>query len=84
MLLNNLLLEELKNSCECPEKFQLLDFLGVGLGTFFITHGVFVLRKHNEETALIEMMLGAIMVFIHSQRFFFAKELGINDGGTVI
>lgn len=51
------------------EKFQPLDALGVALGSYFIYQGT-----TNRAPDWLTISLGAIMVYIHSQRFFFAPQ----------
>lgn len=51
------------------DKFEPLDFLGVALGSYFIYNGV--TRKGPQ---WLNISLGAIMVYIHSQRFFYAPK----------
>jgi hypothetical protein len=51
------------------KQYQPLDFLGVALGSYFIYQGV----THRAPDWLT-ISLGAIMVFIHSQRFFYAPQ----------
>lgn len=48
-----------------PVPFHPLDFLGVGLGTFF-------LWRSWRDGRTLGMALGALMIAIHSVRFFYA------------
>jgi len=73
-MINTLLTEEMRNACDCPEKFQLLDFLGVLLGLFFVFDAMQRLERGADNMANAELALGAIMIFIHSRRFLFTKD----------
>lgn len=59
--------EEIRNWIGTPARYQLLDFLGVGLGSYFLWEGW---GRNNFNVAL-----GAIMIFIHSQRFLYAPQV---------
>ena len=52
-----------------PEAYHVLDFLGVALGSYFIWHGA-----TDRGPAWLTIGLGSIMVWIHSQRFFYAPQ----------
>ena len=54
---------------EIGMKWQPLDFLGVALGSYFLYDGV----THKGKD-WITIALGAIMIYIHSQRFFYAPQ----------
>ena len=54
---------------EIGHKWQPLDFLGVALGSYFIYDGV-----THKGPDWLTISLGAIMVYIHSQRFFYAPQ----------
>lgn len=79
MVLSQVELEEIRSVCNCPKKFQLLDFMGVSFGAFFLTDGLKRLVKQKKITPAptIEVVFGSIMVYIHSRRFVYAKSLGI-------
>ncbi len=68
--------QEIRNHCDCPEKFQLIDALGSGLGAFFFIKNWKELkdRKFNGWNAM-GLGLGAIMMYIHTGRFFYAKKV---------
>ena len=67
--------EELKNFCNCPEKYQLIDFLGAGLGAFFIIqNGIFLKRKFSYWN-LAGLGLGVLMFYIHTARFHYAEQV---------
>lgn len=68
-VVDQLITEELRNAAGTPQKFQLLDFLGVGLGTWFIVE---TLRRRDP--SYVNVGLGAIMIYIHSQRFLVAPQ----------
>jgi len=74
-MINQLIKEELRSNCNCPKKFQLLDFGGVALGTFFIIDSIRRIKRGENGFAKVELGLGFIMALIHSTRFFYAKEL---------
>jgi len=75
MIKNQLLEEELRNAFGCPQRFQLLDFLGVGLGSYFALFAAEILKKNpGNKLAVVAVGLGAIMIFIHSQRFFVSED----------
>ncbi len=50
-----------------PARYHLLDFLGVALGSFFLW------RSWRDRRPLA-MGLGALMIVIHSTRFFYAPQ----------
>ncbi len=52
-----------------PEPFEAIDFLGVALGSYFLYEGV-----TGKGPQWLTISLGAIMVYIHSQRFFYAPQ----------
>ncbi len=52
-----------------PEPFELIDLLGFGLGAYFLYDGV--TRKGPQ---WLTVSLGAIMIYIHTQRFFYAPQ----------
>ncbi len=52
-----------------PEQFELIDLLGFGLGAYFLYDGV--TRKGPQ---WLTISLGAIMIYIHTQRFFYAPQ----------
>lgn len=52
-----------------PQRYQALDFLGVGMGIFLLWAGL--TGKASRESLII---LGLIAFGIHSQRFLFAPQ----------
>ena len=52
-----------------PKPFKPIDLLGVGLGSYFIYSAV-----TNKAPPWLTISLGAIMIYIHSQRFFYAPQ----------
>ncbi len=52
-----------------PRKWQLLDFMGVAYGTYFIWES-WTRRKPN----LTNIMIATTMLYIHSERFFYAPQ----------
>lgn len=51
------------------EQYELFDALGAGLGAFFLWQAVS--GKHLRWASAV---LGGIMIYIHTQRFFYAPE----------
>lgn len=68
-LVDQLLEEELRNWQGTPRPFQLLDFLGVGLGSYFLWDGW---GRNN-----LNVALGAVMIYIHAQRFLLAPPITV-------
>lgn len=52
-----------------PEPFEVIDLLGFALGSYFLWNGV---TKKGPQWLTVS--LGAIMMYIHSQRFFYAPQ----------
>jgi len=52
-----------------PEPFETIDLLGVALGSYFLYNGV-----TGKGPQWLTISLGAVMVYIHSQRFFYAPQ----------
>ena len=81
MVLSQLQYEELKNYCNIPDKYQLIDFLGAGLGTFFIINNARQMYKDTQRGDKISgwnfvgLGLGSVMLYIHTARFFWAEEI---------
>lgn len=77
-LLHDLELEEIRANCNCPARFHLGDFLGVGFASFFAIDG---LRRWNEPGerfwAASSIFLASWMTWIHTKRFIYGSELGI-------
>lgn len=69
-ILNRLEDEERKSVANISQKFTLLDFGGVLLGSYFVWDGI---NRPKSNRASIEMMLGAVMIYIHSRRFMTGK-----------
>lgn len=68
--MNNLIKQDLRAGwLEIGKAYQPLDFLGVALGSYFIYQGV-----THKAPDWLTVSLGAIMIYIHSQRFFFAPQ----------
>ena len=53
-----------------PRRFEVIDFLGIALGSYFLYDGV---TKKGPQWVTIS--LGTIMIYLHSQRFFYARFL---------
>lgn len=76
-LLNRIETEEIRAFCECPSQFQVLDFTGTALGTFFALDGIRRFKKEGEQPwAGISIVLGGFMIYVHSRRFVRGSELG--------
>lgn len=52
-----------------PEVFTPYDFLGAALGAYFIYQGA-----TKQCNPLVNVGLGSVMLFIHTQRFFYAPR----------
>lgn len=50
-----------------PRKFEVIDLLGFALGSYFLYDGV-----TGKGPQWVSISLGAIMMYIHSRRFFYA------------
>ena len=81
MVLDPIIIEEIKSVCNCPERFTLLDFIGAGFGAFFVIDGLRRTVKNKKITPAptIETVFGSAMVYIHTKRFFYAEQLGIKQ-----
>tara|TARA_Y100000296_G_C5106684_1_gene222933 strand:- start:477 stop:725 length:249 start_codon:yes stop_codon:yes gene_type:complete len=77
-MLQILELEEIRANCNCPARFHLGDFLGVGLATFFTVDALRRWHRPGEKVwAASSIFLASWMVWIHSRRFVYGSELGI-------
>lgn len=66
--MNDLIKQELRGGwLGMPRQFEAIDFLGFALGSYFLYDGV-----TNKGPRWVTISLGAIMIYIHSQRFFYA------------
>lgn len=71
--MNALLKDELRAGwLGVPKAYTLYDFLGFGLGAYFIYAAVAPMRYRPP--AWVNIMLGGAMIYIHSQRFFYAPQ----------
>ena len=69
--MNDLMQHELKGAwLGMPKAYQPLDAMGVAMGAWFLYDGVAYPRR----TAWVNIALGAVMIYIHSQRFFYAPQ----------
>ena len=69
--MNEILKHELRGAwLGLPKAYQPLDFIGAAMGSYFIYDAV----RHPRDTAWINIALGAIMIYIHTQRFFYAPQ----------
>lgn len=71
---NQLWLEENRNACECPTRWQAMDALGTGLGAWMMIDAAQRLKKGYDRWALIEAVLGGVAVYLHGSRFFYARQ----------
>ncbi len=68
--MNNLLKQELRGGwLDIGDKFQAIDFFGMALGSYFLWDGV---TKKGPQWLTVS--IGAIMIYIHSQRFYYAPK----------
>lgn len=77
-MLKKLELEEMRAVCDCPAKFQTLDLLGTGLAAFFALNGLRQFQHPGEKPwAVVQIGLAGWMAWIHTKRFKYGSELGI-------
>jgi hypothetical protein len=68
--MNDLLKQELRGGwLDVGNKFQAIDFFGMALGSYFIYDGV-----TGKGPQWLTVSIGAIMIYIHSQRFLYAPK----------
>ncbi len=68
--MNELLKQELRGGwLDIGDKFQAIDFFGMALGSYFLWDGV-----TGKGPKWVTVSIGAIMVYIHSQRFYYAPK----------
>lgn len=67
--------EELRNFCNCPKEYQLIDFFGAFLGAFFLVQNAIFLSKRFNYLNIAGIGLGAIMFYIHTARFWWAEDV---------
>lgn len=74
-LLDALALQERRNACGVPGRYQTLDAIGAGMGTFFLVDGYRRLgrAKRDRPWAAATLAIGAVMVYVHVQRFTAAR-----------
>lgn len=67
--------QERRNACGVPGQRQVLDAIGAGMGTFFLVDGYRRLggRKKERPWAAATLAIGAIMTYVHVQRFTAAR-----------
>lgn len=53
-----------------PAAYHPFDFIGAGMGAYFLWDGA----RYRRPTSWISISLGAIMMYIHTQRFFYAPQ----------
>jgi hypothetical protein len=73
-LVNQLTMEESRNACDCPQRWQLIDAIGTIMGAYFAVDSVRRLRGGYDGWAVAELSLATTMMFIHSSRFFWTKS----------
>lgn len=76
---NELLKAELRGGwLGVPEAYTAYDFLGFALGSYFIIDGVVQITAERKKKPnwwpIARIGLGAIMFYIHTQRFFYAPQ----------
>ena len=66
--MNEFLSQELRGGwLGIPEPYHPLDFLGVGLGSYF-------LWQSTKDERMLGQALGVLMIWIHAQRFLYAPQ----------
>lgn len=79
--MNELVRQELKSGwLGMPGKFSPLDFAGAGLGAYMTFMGVRELQRARSWQGMLAVGLGAMMIWIHTQRFFLAPQ---DQGGFI-
>ena len=76
-MISQIIREEIRNGCNCPKKFQLVDYGAIVFGLFFIIDSIRRMKRGENGFAKVELGLGTIMTLTHSIKFFYAKELGV-------
>mgnify|MGYP001597999382 CR=1 FL=1 len=67
-------IEEVRNACGHPRKWQLIDATGTAFGAYFIWDAARRLRRGYSGWALAEALLAAGMLYIHTPRLFYARQ----------
>jgi len=86
-LLKRMELEEIKAQCNCPSKFQIMDYFGAAFGILFFIDGAGRIIRVKKDTgkisagAVMELFFGSVAFYLHSRRFVYAEDLGIRKGG---
>lgn len=65
--------QEARNWLGVPKPFQTIDLLGAALGAYFIYDGMQGWKGRRRYPA-VNLALGAVMVYIHLQRFSMAPQ----------
>ena len=68
-LLQQIEAEEHLNVIGRPEKWQVIDFIGIAYGAYFIWDG-----WSRPRPKVLNVMIGSTMVYIHAERFFYAPQ----------
>lgn len=70
LLQNQIIADEFRGGwLGMPEPFKVIDLLGFALGSYFLYDGV-----TGKGPPWMTISLGAIMMYIHSRRFFYAPQ----------
>ena len=75
--LPEIFVQELRASCNCPKRWQPLDFLGAAFGLTMFFAGLHAMRRgsFSRPAGLALMGLGAYSTVLHSVRFFTSPPL---------
>ena len=69
--MNELLQHELRGAwLGMPKAYTPMDALGVGMGAYFLWDG----WNTQRPTSWLSISLGAVMIYIHAQRFYYAPQ----------
>ena len=69
--MNDMMQQELRGAwLGMPRAYHLFDGLGMALGAWFVWNALDDPRK----SAWVNIALGSVMIYIHSQRFFYAPQ----------
>lgn len=79
--MNDLMKQELRGGwLGMPRRFSPLDLAGAGLGAYMTFMGVRELQRARNWQGMLAIGLGAMMIWIHTQRFFLAPQ---DQGGFI-
>ena len=72
---NDVLLQEHRGGwLGMPRKYSIVDMAGVALGGYMAYMGVRELRRTESWQGVAAVGFGAVMIWIHMQRFFYAPQ----------